>query len=86
MKKILLVLIGVSVIACSDKVISKEYYRAHLDEAKQEITNCKISKDENATNCENALFAIQKEASRQDDIKVANNLRAKTRNVNDVFH
>lgn len=35
---------------------------------------------------DDTLKAHQKELSRQDDIKVANNLKAKTQNINDVFH
>lgn len=35
---------------------------------------------------DDTLKAHQKELSRQDDIKVSNNLKSKTQNINDVFH
>lgn len=86
MKKVLLILIGLTVISCSDKIISKEYYKAHLDEAKEELIKCKNNKDENSLNCDNAKEAIQMAFSEEDDKKVANSFKSKTRNVKDAFH
>ena len=44
--------------ACQKSVVSKEYYTAHLNEAKEEIIKCTNDKDENSVSCDNANEAI----------------------------
>jgi hypothetical protein len=60
MRKIVIVsILGVLFLnACEKSVVSKDYYTAHLNEAKEEIVKCTNDKDENAMSCDNANQAI----------------------------
>ena len=60
MKKIIM-LAGLicTLVACSDKPVSKDYYASHLSEAKEKRTQCSNNKDENAISCQNAIEAMQ---------------------------
>jgi len=85
-KKLLLILLGLGVVACSDKVVSKEYYKAHLDEAKTQLALCKNDKDANNVSCENARAAIQHAFAEAYESKTMHAFDSKTENVKDAFH
>ena len=86
MKAILILLMGLTVGACTEKTVSAQYYKAHLAEAVAQNNTCSTDRDANATTCENALMAIQTENLRVQREKTYNNLSKKTQNVNDAFH
>jgi hypothetical protein len=60
MKKIIICsILGMLILnGCEKSIVSKDYYTAHLNEAKEEIVKCANDKDENAISCENAHEAI----------------------------
>jgi hypothetical protein len=74
MKRLLITIIVLGLIGCTDKVVSVDYYKAHLDEANKELMRCFTVKGENNMNCENAHTAIAWKASKDDNEKTSKNL------------
>ena len=60
--------------ACEKSVVSKDYYVAHLNEAKEEITKCTNNKNENSVSCDNAHEAIADNALKEQRAKTTNNM------------
>lgn len=75
MKKTILILIMVDfLVGCGSKVISQEYYEAHITEANDEVVKCFKNKDENSLNCENAKNAISRQSAKEQKKQISNNL------------
>ncbi len=75
MKKIILILGTIGVLSgCGSKLISQEYYEAHLSEASDEIVKCYKDKDENSLNCTNAKNAISHQSAKEQEAQISKNL------------
>jgi len=86
MNKLILILIGLTVISCTDKPVSEQYYKAHVDEAREQDKKCGVDKNANATSCNNALLVIQAENQRIYQEKLLNEVRNMMHNAKDTFH
>ena len=87
MKKLIILLTGVILVACnSKKEVSVAYYRAHIEEARQEYDRCDIdNKGENPNSCANAEIALRQVLEAREK-KESEAFDKETQNINDAYH
>jgi hypothetical protein len=75
MKTLISSILGMLILnGCEKSVVSKDYYTAHLNEAKEEVVKCANDKDENAMSCDNAHKAIADNALKEQRAKTLRNM------------